>query len=56
MADRAIRGEACGNVIWYRSAQSRSALPRSQMAPIAGRGRESVIVGHMAGNAGSWCR
>ena len=54
VAQGAIRGKRCGNVIGHRSAKRRSAQPCGGVAAITRRRSEAVVVVHMAGNAG--CR
>jgi len=53
VADGTVRGEAGRDVIGHRAAKSRGALPRGQMAAVAGRRIQRVVVAHMAGRAGS---
>jgi hypothetical protein len=53
MTDRAVRWKSRRNMIRHRAPKSRRALPGCQMAAIAGRRIQRVIVVHMAGRARS---
>ena len=52
MAALASLRERCGNVIRHRPPERRGALPRSDVATVAGCGTECIVAVHMAGNTG----